>query len=571
MTREEWGQVRWALDPYSGKIVDALDRRVTRRDYRCPRCNAVVRLRRGHNRRPHFAHASNQADPECELYIPAAVSGLPEGTRRPSQPYRSLALYLRTLEEQDGVIRWFLELGIPEPDVGCIEGQIHIPFGFEGERIIPVRSIRQGGIRVRVKPDYQYRLGLEGVADSDWARRCSETIDGLSKRGVTVFQYSPSGGRMASRAQPLYWGRSYAVIWETSLKPSWWPRASALARRDMVNRGSWGGSLISLPAIPDRQVESWARQCLDRRVERPPVEVRLLSPPAERRLDDGSLVVSAGSRVIIGLFGEAGSLTWSQVQASCDSGLTFQALREDDHLPVIFSLGVLSEGRTDIWVDDDIDNSLHLVVTGESSSRQIPRATVCGRDRNEVEWSVPLDQEYGAKFLFGIRDNEFTLTAIRCPAPVPVYLKWRAGAGENWNTYVGDPDLNTSSLPEDFLSTIRCVLTEAKTEVVLDAGPFGYVFLEDVERKPRVVAVSMSHPWRQKVLWLLSQLAGQPVYYAYSRFETFLDYLSSGDQQLVRQLLRYRWPVRLTPQIKSVLAELETEVQRAYRNSTSPG
>ncbi len=61
--------MRWAKN-YRGEIVEA-----QRGNYsyglECPYCKEPVYLRSGHDRRPHFAHFSNRAKPDCENYFPS--------------------------------------------------------------------------------------------------------------------------------------------------------------------------------------------------------------------------------------------------------------------------------------------------------------------------------------------------------------------------------------------------------------------------------------------------------------------------------------------------------------------
>jgi hypothetical protein len=59
-----------ARDRATDQLVSARAALPSRR-YRCAVCNAPVHLRAGSDRRPHFAHASGKADPECHEYFPS--------------------------------------------------------------------------------------------------------------------------------------------------------------------------------------------------------------------------------------------------------------------------------------------------------------------------------------------------------------------------------------------------------------------------------------------------------------------------------------------------------------------
>lgn len=62
-----------ARDRATDQRVRARDALTSRR-YRCGVCNAPVHLRVGNDRRPHFAHASGEADPTCHEYFPSSVA-----------------------------------------------------------------------------------------------------------------------------------------------------------------------------------------------------------------------------------------------------------------------------------------------------------------------------------------------------------------------------------------------------------------------------------------------------------------------------------------------------------------
>ncbi|WP_445407707.1 competence protein CoiA family protein [Symbiobacterium terraclitae] len=559
--------MEWAYDPYTGKDVHALDRRLTRRDYVCPKCRAPVRLRRGDNRRPHFAHLSGKADPACELYAPVVGSGQADKGGKRRRPYRSLAVYLRSVEGR-GPLQWFLELGVPEPDSGLLQGDIVIPFALEGERTIPVGSIRKGGIRVRVRPDYRYNLVLRGLPETDWTLRCSQPIDGLIKKGITVFEYSPHGGRALARQRPLCWGRAYALIWESSWKPSWWPATSNFIMAELMSKGSWQGAIIRLPAEPVRQVQSWVSQCLDRVVEQPPVEIRLVSPPPERRLDDGSLVVSPDAHVLIGITGECGAQEWDQLCVSCNDGLVAQAYHGEHSGPVFYSLGLLPEGRTDIWVDDNIDSALQLVVSRSTSPKGIPEVTLFGRDSGNVEWSVPLDIHRGAEVLSRVRSGAAALSSIYCPAPVPVYVKWRTGDQGGWNTRVATPDPLTRLVPSDVVFALSQALTRDENSVVLDAGSFGCIQVDVAKRLPATPRVAVRDALKQRLLWLLSHTSRTSPAISLPGYERVLGCVTPADRVLIQRLMSARLPVQLLPQLAALLTDIQDEIRR-NRDATS--
>ncbi len=87
----------------------------------CPSCGEPVRRRAGAERRPHFAHYSHRAKPECDNYFPSqgrlAATGLGSGVRLPPSRWKreslGCGLFLTAEPGQTSLTLW---LRIPPMD-----------------------------------------------------------------------------------------------------------------------------------------------------------------------------------------------------------------------------------------------------------------------------------------------------------------------------------------------------------------------------------------------------------------------------------------------------------------------
>lgn len=95
----------WARDQL-GNLVHASQRGLFSYGLSCPTCGEPVRRRAGPQRRPHFAHYSYSAKPECENYHPSLHTPATSGARHlwpneqaaPSRPSLQGGLFLECVD-----------------------------------------------------------------------------------------------------------------------------------------------------------------------------------------------------------------------------------------------------------------------------------------------------------------------------------------------------------------------------------------------------------------------------------------------------------------------------------------
>lgn len=560
--------MEWALDLFGNKqMVHASYSTVNRNhQYLCPNCHAPVQLRKGPRRQPYFAHVSGRADPSCELYMPMLGNGTISENSIRERPSRSLGLYLRLLDTRKIPYSWQLEIGIPEPD--SENGKLKFPFAWGGERIIPVHSIGVGGKRIPIRPRTEvYYISCEGVSEGNWANRIQQPIPGINTIGITLFRYSPMGGRRLAEGQPLYWGRAYVMIWKERNEPNLLVHPDRLVVRPLHKWEQWSGAFIKLPVNYDREVESWVKHWMERAVEYPPAELALVSPMPLQRLVDGSLIVPLNTEVIISIVGEEGTQGWTEVLISAPNSEKIKRFKGGGAIPCIFSIGCLQPGRTDIWLNDNPEEGLQLIgVTDRKPSGMFRGITLHGKKVDDDKDIVTSFYSSEAKLLLQqVREKKVELNAIDIPNGAKLTIRWKLlGQGE-WNEWTTDNGKLSKGddLAGSIISRLLELLDQPQLSIEIDAGGFGKIELDSVYKEING-KVSMSRKWRERAKWLLSQsrmfCGGVVIHPEWKRKISIKDLemetLHQEDQRLLKKLVSHcTWPQNLEPQVRAVLNE----------------
>ena len=188
----------------------------------CPCCGEPVRRRAGSERRPHFAHYSHRAKPECENYFPssgyAAVPlGSPsskdgQGAWREHQ--LSCGLFLGTTGEVGVPKLW---LRIPSVSTRRAEtGSLRIQSGL-GLRSFDAAQLSSARL-VPLMP--QLPLG-SATATGDLlplAARLAAELE-LFTRGRNLFYADQRGGRLVLPSELLEWGAGYRLLADHPIEP----------------------------------------------------------------------------------------------------------------------------------------------------------------------------------------------------------------------------------------------------------------------------------------------------------------------------------------------------------------
>ena len=555
----------------TGRRIDA-DRAWHGGRYYCPRCHAPVHLRCGNTREAHFAHDSGKAATNCDLYFQGKYTPSHSRPTERQPAHLTLNLYI-TCDDRSGVEGgWKLYLMIPGTDTGS--GTVTVQ-GYWGAVTYRFEELHQGR-RVQVRPQSRpYELTVQGFGDPAYISRLGTPTPGLGKHACTVFRFSPSGGRRLSDRQALYWGRAYVLVWSTTHGPDWWPKS--VKRWEMRPEGEWHCAVIELPADPDPQATSWAERCLKRHVKQPPANLVLTWPVPSAWLDDETLVVPFGSHVVVGVFGEQGATSPS---ALCVDSPSLQSIRPvplSGTLPELVSLGQLPIGRTDVWLPEDPDLGLSLLVMKDADfPATLPNVT--------LDFENPLDghrstlsllSDSVGESLKSVVNGSLKLIRINLPPRVQGVIRYRSGESRSWSEVRTDPESSTSGergleLAGQLNRVLEKYLQRSGGELELDYGNFGRLVIDLTRARPTAATTELPSSLRPLLHWLLKlplapNLAYQSegVLLLTNVLVRLLPELDPNDRWFVQNLLSRRtWPTAAEAHMRRLALALLRKTRR---------
>lgn len=213
----------WARD-YRGNIVQAKKGAYSGFGMVCPTCGEAVHLRQGGEHRPHFAHYSNRAKPDCENYHPPQAVIQPPGIRAPKKD-ENTALFPRRdslrcnlfIAHRPELDAFELSLRIPAlSPLERISGCIEIQSGLGYKNIPSTRLASAVSVRLAPQVPLVKCTGtglLLPLADHLLTQSRSFTY------GINLFSRSDSGGRFMFPGEPLEWGGHYWVVADSAVVP----------------------------------------------------------------------------------------------------------------------------------------------------------------------------------------------------------------------------------------------------------------------------------------------------------------------------------------------------------------
>ncbi|MEC0183037.1 hypothetical protein P4H61_16245 [Paenibacillus peoriae] len=488
--------MEWALDANKQHVHASSPEAIRGISYICPRCKKDTFLRKGKKRVPHFAHVSGQTNINCELYIPPAIYATQMGEKISVDAVseRSLDIYLDLVKDS-----WSLDIKIPSA-IGQYEGSafLKFPFAWEGERTIPLSSIRTNGKRIRIRLQTRdYRVLVSGDVRNEWKMKVEYPIKGIDKIIPTAFYYSRLGGRRLTENIPLQWGETYVLVWDNHEIKILHGMPPMLAFRKLQDQNNWSVMIVKLPVSYNKSVEQWIKRFLNRSITFPLPEVKLVTPIPERMIDQEIAVISSTARVVIAVVGAEGAKKWSTIYVqNLDEKQEIRHLGNGE-IPVLLSIGKLPLGRTDIWLDDDRESALRLVC--QDTIKLIPKingVVFQGVNLADIEETYSLHSTEAIEFFRKIQEYKFTLTDVYLPNGVSLTIKL---FGNQLNEMIVSNENST-----EIASILNKLLGQDK-HVYLDAGGFG-----NVEILPIALInankLSMSPRWREQMRWILITL-----------------------------------------------------------------
>ncbi len=291
----------WARDGI-GNLVHSSQPGIVAYGLRCPTCGEPVRRRAGSQRRPHFAHFSFLAKPECEYYHPspglsASFTGRNRIGQQPTETNSALRISI-LLELRRGV-EYSLYLQLPRlTNVdGCV-GEIEIQSGL-GIRKYSVAHLQKHR-QVPVTPT----IPLVTISASGAAAGIASEIElriAQFRIAGNYFHVGDRGAMLIPAEEPLRWGERYVLLHNQPLTEV------AGCSATVVHRGrealGWHLHEIELPdfevAGNEHSIAATSR-LLGRRIDSPRSRVYVVFPPPHHFDVDGTYVFAAPiARIIL--------------------------------------------------------------------------------------------------------------------------------------------------------------------------------------------------------------------------------------------------------------------------------
>ncbi|EDO89775.1 hypothetical protein BURPSPAST_Y0112 [Burkholderia pseudomallei Pasteur 52237] len=239
----------WARD-YLGNDVPAWLGGMSGFGLTCPSCGEPVRRRAGAERRPHFAHYSHRAKPECENYFPSQGSlmatGPEAGVRVPRSRWKRESLGCGLfLTAEPGRTSQTLWLRIPPMDPETISaGRLELQSGL-GHRTYDLADLSVARL-VPMAPQVPLAVVVGVGSMLPVAAHIARQI-GAFVADRNFFYAEEKGGRFVFSDEPLELGCRYRLLSIDDVVPPL-DLGAALNWRPEGKFGGWNSYAMALPS-----------------------------------------------------------------------------------------------------------------------------------------------------------------------------------------------------------------------------------------------------------------------------------------------------------------------------------
>lgn len=298
----------YALDKRTGRIIFAESPHVQRWGLVCPnpKCGALVFLRAGGYRVPHFAHSRWSASDECDLYYPffGKAPSVTEIYPTPDQatehknihPLRELALFIRTNPDLSAAL--LLRIPAARQEIRW-SGEIHCatPSGEARYRQEYLAADRF----VDVRPQLQrYQMKTVGEVDQDYGRLLTDGINGIST-DKSLFRVDDGFGKRLGWNEELYWGESLVVVFGSEASFSKFMQfvtTASLEYQPLKLLSDFKCVELVLPEESDESLRAGISDYLEREIRPSRARILVLDPPPHHFSENGEWVVASGAEQI---------------------------------------------------------------------------------------------------------------------------------------------------------------------------------------------------------------------------------------------------------------------------------
>lgn len=346
----------------------------------CPSCGEPVRRRAGSERRPHFAHFSNRAKPDCENYFPpmgpAVASSLRSvaGAVRLKRESLSCGLFLVHQQERNSLTLW---LRIPSVELGLTAtGSLEIQSGL-GHHTYRVADLRTARL-VPLVPQYPLAASTGSGALLPLAAHVSGQV-GAFAADLNLFCAEEKGGRFVFSDEPLEWGSRYRLLARAVIAPPD-ELGALLDWKPGQKFGAWNSYEVTLPlafAASRPQVPAQISQFLGRPIRYGRPRLFVVQPSPHHIDIDGTYVYPEAPGSILLRRSASGKVT---VDTPLGSALTAVSELADEWVRVE---GLPVDGH-DCTVS--IDGNEQVVIRVEACELFRPTGLIA--NSGDVQWDL---------------------------------------------------------------------------------------------------------------------------------------------------------------------------------------
>lgn len=284
----------WAQD-HLGNDVPAWRGGISGFGLVCPSCGEPVRRRAGGERRPHFAHFSHRAKPDCENYFPpvgsVVVSVLRPATAVPAGRLKreslSCGLFLVHQPERGSLTLW---LRIPSVELGlAATGSLEIQSGL-GHRTYRVIDLHTARL-VPLLPQIPLAASTGSGDLLPLAAHVSGQV-GAFAADFNLFYAEEKGGRFVFSDEPLEWGARYRLLTRAVIAPPS-ELGSLLDWKPAQKFGDWNSYEVALPlafSASRPEVPAQISEFLGRRIRNGRPRLFVVQPSPHHIEIDGTYV-----------------------------------------------------------------------------------------------------------------------------------------------------------------------------------------------------------------------------------------------------------------------------------------
>ena len=287
----------WARDQI-GNLVHATQRGIFSYGLTCPACGQPVRKRAGVERRPHFAHYSYSAKPECENYYPTSQSST-SGVQRSKESstrkeFEQGSIFLEHNER--GGFSLYLKLPqLPDGMDGLGEIEICSSFGVRLYRAFQLKRPRLAPVIPEV-PLVEVRSSGDLTA---FGSAIKLLVEGF-RNSDNYFAVNGTVGRLLSPKEPLEWGESYWLLTKYPLRQM--PTDIRLKVNSEGLQRGWYTYRIDLPCfsqVPSESEKVVLAGFLGRTLKHPRARAYFVDPPPHHIGPDGTHIFPEGTERIL--------------------------------------------------------------------------------------------------------------------------------------------------------------------------------------------------------------------------------------------------------------------------------